>query len=74
MAGQDALRHVFPRRAAHGRAPSQCNLAVSDLPRSCFAAVKQEEQDNLDDFITWDSFLLLLCSWQCTNYELIGKC
>lgn len=29
-----------------------CCLAASDISTSYFAAVKQEEQDNLDDFIT----------------------
>lgn len=41
-----------------------CSLAASDVSRSYFAVAKQEEQDNLEDFITCDSFLLLFCFWQ----------
>lgn len=63
-----AAAHSSQGQVPHSQAPSHRNLAVSDFSYFCFAAGKQEEQDNLEDFITWDSFLLLLCSWQCTNY------
>ncbi|KAM6207303.1 uncharacterized protein WM294_001654 isoform 1-T2 [Sarcoramphus papa] len=84
-AGQDALRRGSPRRAAHGpqqraphdQAPSRRNLAVSDFSRSCFAAVKQEEQDNLNNFITWvlvpTSPLLLAMYQLLINRQMLEK-